>query len=112
MNPQATPPPWTARRLQPNGPDHSGDPAWVLDGPPQPLGPGSFAKEADARLASSSPELYDATEALITLCESLAETPLDPASAATLDHARAALAKANGRLPSPPQEPLPTSQPS
>lgn len=93
--PSHTPPPWYARQV-PQDESNGTAAGWVLDGPPQPLGEGQFAKQSDAQIASASPELCSATEALSNLLETLAPDPSDPEVQRVLSQAHAAINKARG----------------
>lgn len=93
--PSHTPPPWRARPA----PHAEGDgtaAGWILDGPPQPLGEGQFAKQSDAQIASAAPELCSSAESLSTLLETLAPDPSDPEVQRALSQAHAAIHKARG----------------
>lgn len=93
--PSHTPPPWHARQV-PQGDANGTASGWVLDGPPQPLGEGQFAKESDAQMASAAPELCSSTESLAALVETLAPEPSDPEVQRALSQAHAAIHKARG----------------
>ena len=106
MTSQATHTPgnWHAQQVQsfPSDPDSEipSGLGWTIEGPPQPLTTGQFAKAADAHMAAASPQLYNATEALTALVEKLVPEPVDPDIDRTLAHARDALLKAQGLAPS------------
>ena len=90
----STAPPWQIRKLEPA---YDGEETgWVLDGPPQPLGQGHFAKQSDAQMASAAPELCSSTEKLYALLESLAPDTSDPEVQRALSDAHAAIHKAKG----------------
>ena len=93
--PSNTPPPWHARQV-PQDETNGTAPGWVLDGPPQPLGEGQFAKQSDALIASASPELCSSTETLSSLLETLAPDTSDPEVLRALSQAHAAIHKARG----------------
>lgn len=88
-----TPGYWQARNLDPEGDSPTGD-GWEIDGPPQPLGRGQFAKAADAHLAAASPELFTATQTLMELVQELATGPVNPEIQRAINQAQYALNKA------------------
>ena len=88
-----TPGYWQARNLDPDGKSTDGD-GWEIDGPPQPLGRGQFAKATDAHVAAASPELYFATETLLELVQELATSPVSPEIQRAINQAQYALNKA------------------
>ena len=77
-----------------------------LDGTPQPLEHGQFAKAADAYMASASPELYKATETMLALLEELPTELASPEIQRAAEEARIALAKARGPVLHPANSPL------
>ena len=93
MNPPSahTPPPWYPRPVNPH--ENNPDNGWDLEGPPQALGSGQFAKLADANIASAAPELYDVTKLLITIAEQI-DSP-NPEVQQVLNQAQTAIQKAS-----------------
>ena len=93
-NSPLTPPPWQIRKLE--AAYEGEETGWVLDGPPQPLGQGHFAKRSDAQMASAAPELCSSTETLYALLEALSPDSADPEVQRALSDAHAAIHKAKG----------------
>ena len=75
-----------------------------LDGTPQPLEHGQFAKAADAYMASASSELHKATETMLALLEELPTELASPEIQRAAEEARIALAKARGPVLHPAQQ--------
>ena len=88
--PALTPEPWYARPV--NSPNDDPNDGWELEGPPQPLGQGQFAKLADANMAAAAPTLFTSTKSLMTIIEQI-ESPT-PEIQQALNQAQAAIQKA------------------
>lgn len=93
-----TPGPWKVYHRHERAGPHSDEMAglgWELEGPPEAMLRGQFAKAADAHLIAAAPDLLAALEAAHDILEDQYE-PCEPGCACILHIVEAAIAKARG----------------
>ena len=94
-----TPGPWKAvpRHVDNDGTqDEMGGMGWDIEGPPEPMIRGQFAKAADAYLGAAAPDLLAALQSLYAACEKLQDRGVVDFRSGALEAARAAIVRARG----------------